>query len=489
MASYGIHGVVDNYGDLPEAGALDLGTVFLVRGDAGAPSGAGLYWVGKGSSGREWSYLDALSLQRAGEVPFNNDGTGIAAEDVQAALAELDGRRDPVHEIHVDPALGSDADGDGSRERPYATINHAYGEVESFDGNWSVETQKRWVAEKLILRLAPGVYTEGGTEETPNNVSLRMKRARTMLYGEGVQILGNINWSFGKQDFPFESETGSGLYETENNPWPFTGRTPKPTLELQGIGGGIEGGFTTQGFAVRGAVRILPGDATGWAKTYNTAWGDFYVMCDRILAVDGLRMESGDGEEPALRCTVEINDSAFDGGFLGAFHENPAVTESRQGFLFLKAHNSQMKSTLGPELRILEIDNCRLKAIDRTGGGDGTGTYERNIGVCGRASIDVNYSGITNSPFVSDTLLLGHSATPCTDPIKMDANSLASFLSHAPDLGAGLPLVLTDRAEGVAYDGETDQAGVWSGDAPGDLQEAVKRIAVALQTEIASPIS
>ena len=109
MASHGIHGAVDAYGDLPAAAQLDLGTTFLVRQDTGAPSGAGLYWVCKTSGGRAWEFLDGLSLQRADEVPYANGASGLSGGNVQAAIDELAGSAVtglPVHSTDETPGTG-----------------------------------------------------------------------------------------------------------------------------------------------------------------------------------------------------------------------------------------------------------------------------------------------------------------------------------------------------------------------------------------------
>ena len=86
MATYGIHGAVDRYADLPDAARLDLNTTFIVRLDENAPNGAGLYWVRLSGSVRVWEFLDALSLQRADEVPYDNRSSGLQASNVQTAL-------------------------------------------------------------------------------------------------------------------------------------------------------------------------------------------------------------------------------------------------------------------------------------------------------------------------------------------------------------------------------------------------------------------
>jgi len=79
-ASQGISGAVDTHAELPAAGTLAEGTIYIVREDAGAPDGNGLYWV-QGDP-KAWVYLDALNLQVAAEVPYadnSDDGSGGSA--------------------------------------------------------------------------------------------------------------------------------------------------------------------------------------------------------------------------------------------------------------------------------------------------------------------------------------------------------------------------------------------------------------------------
>ena len=79
-ATHGIKGAVDLYSELPDPTSLPLGTIFIVRQDAGTPNGNGLYWV-QGDP-KAWEYLDALNMQNAGEVSYtdnSNDGTGMSA--------------------------------------------------------------------------------------------------------------------------------------------------------------------------------------------------------------------------------------------------------------------------------------------------------------------------------------------------------------------------------------------------------------------------
>jgi hypothetical protein len=160
MASYGIHGAVDSYADLPDADILDLNTVFLVRQDADAPSGAGLYWVRKDTGGKAWAYLDGLSMQTGAEVPFDGSGTGLSGSDLQTALAELAGQLAPAStEIHVDGSrAGEGYVEDGSPLRPYTTIMGAVNAVIAAGDN---AFEPHFGPPKpYVIRVTPWKYTE-----------------------------------------------------------------------------------------------------------------------------------------------------------------------------------------------------------------------------------------------------------------------------------------------------------------------------------------
>lgn len=86
MATFGIHGAVDQFSDLPDPSRFDLQTTFIVRQDTGAPHGAGLYRVQLQDGAYFWDFFDSLSMQRADEVPYDNQASGLAAENLQQAV-------------------------------------------------------------------------------------------------------------------------------------------------------------------------------------------------------------------------------------------------------------------------------------------------------------------------------------------------------------------------------------------------------------------
>jgi hypothetical protein len=85
-AIFGIDGAVDTYAELPDPATLEVKTIYIVRQKAGAPSGNGLYWVRLALGVHVWEFLDALNMQDADEVPYDNSVSAIPAMDVQGAI-------------------------------------------------------------------------------------------------------------------------------------------------------------------------------------------------------------------------------------------------------------------------------------------------------------------------------------------------------------------------------------------------------------------
>jgi hypothetical protein len=93
-AAYGIGGAVDTYAELPDPATPPPETLYIVRQDTGAPNGNGLYRT-EGDPAA-WVFLDALNLQKAAEVPYDNGGSGLTGTTVQAAVDEIATQGTPV---------------------------------------------------------------------------------------------------------------------------------------------------------------------------------------------------------------------------------------------------------------------------------------------------------------------------------------------------------------------------------------------------------
>ena len=93
MASFGIHGAVDFFSQLPPAARLDLDTTYIVRQPTGATSGAGLYWVVKDGASRKWVYLDDADFSEGGSFALppgsEDDWEGSPPSTASAAIARL----------------------------------------------------------------------------------------------------------------------------------------------------------------------------------------------------------------------------------------------------------------------------------------------------------------------------------------------------------------------------------------------------------------
>ena len=85
-AIFGIDGAVDTYAELPDPATLAVKTIYIVRQKAGSPSGNGLYWVRLVLGVHAWVFLDALNMQDADEVPYDNTVSLIPSTNVQGAI-------------------------------------------------------------------------------------------------------------------------------------------------------------------------------------------------------------------------------------------------------------------------------------------------------------------------------------------------------------------------------------------------------------------
>ena len=371
--------------------------------------------------------FDALALKQ------NSLGTGTTSQYLRGDLswAEI-AVYQSAQEIYIDPTLGVDAVGRGGYNNPYATINYAYSQVASAASNLT-----KWCSEKILFKLAPGTYNE--------NVVMGFKRARIALMGEGVFINGSLTVNLLIADHP--TITAGGL------PAPWTGDNARATFELIGSGGGMEGGYTSENLMINGLVKI---QSFAWANNSSWQFGgalSHYFFTNKVQLRGGLVSV----HDPvtytgtiATNLSIEIDSSSIEGSYLGAqpITAGANMLSAANHVFNIKAHNSQLKSTIGPRAAILEIDGCRILNMDRTMGGTVTGTQDAS-GITSQDS--TSYSGIVNSPFAGTIYKLGRSSTAGTITFKMDANSYAALMSKTIDAGAStLAYNLIDKASGVS---------------------------------------
>lgn len=347
-------------------------------------------------------------------------GTGTTGQflrgDLTWATVPLPTLYQNSKEIYIDPALGTDTAGNGGYNNPYATINYAYSQISLETGDVT-----KWANEKIILKLAPGVYNE--------DVVLGFKRRAIMLHGTGVKIMGKITVTANRSDYP-----------TIMTPLPYPWQTgfSSPTFEISGYGGGMEDGFTSNSIIVQGQVRVEFAGLINW----STQIGPHYVCVNNAQLQAGL-VGTYQNTAGAPGFTVELDSCSVDGGNIGIMPYVDGATTTGILQLSLKASNSQLKSTLGPKINILEIDNCRVVNIDRTYGGITNGLVT--------ATNSNSYSGITASTFAGTIYKIGKASGTGTDTFKMDAMSYGSLREKTIDTGTGtIAYNLVDKAAGVS---------------------------------------
>jgi hypothetical protein len=470
MASYGIHGAVDSYADLPDASGLDLNTVFLVRQDAGAPSGGGLYWVQKGSGGKAWTYLDGLSMQTAAEVPYDNGASALFAANVQEAVDLLvgGGAALDTFEIHVDPVGGVDAPGRGGPATPLRTIAYAYGQIPELGNDEAALTQ--WNTEQVVFRLRPGEYDEG-------DVVLGLKRAHTVLRGQGAAIRGGVDLEVELTDIPTLKDAADGdgrtIAGSPANPWPLSG-FPSPSLVLMGEVPSYDAGRQSRSFLVEGDFRVRMGDPLG---TWSARIGVLYTGA-RNAYIEGGHPVTGLAHMAHVSPCLE--NCWLSGGCVG-FDCDPAV--DHRASMYLRARDCLIGGwytacVIGSNVSIQELRGCWVNGLDKTYGLPEGWLYTSG-------------DGIRDCRFTGDVFRFGGRASP--RGVALDAVSFASLQARkaagADWDDAQVEYALLDAAAGVAYDGADGQTGVWDGDAPADLQDAVQRIAVALEAQTGAPIA
>jgi len=358
----------------------------------------------------------------------------VAADSsLQSAVSALEQYAENI--VHVDTVNGVDAVGRGSIMQPFKTINYAYSQVSSATSNLS-----KWTLEKLIIRLAPGDYVE--------NVELGFKRARTAIMGEGVYINGTVTQTWQVADIPYSGSPTAPINGAAV-PAPYTGFVA-PTFELIGFGGGMEGGYVSKNLMIQGLVKIA---TIPWAA--NSSWQSGgvlqgFCMMSHVQLRGGFNVchdisTHASSVGPAI--TLEVNSSSVENSYLGVapYASGQQLTSNDINCsLAIKAHNTQLKSTLGPRLSIAEIDGCRIVNMDRTMGATVT-----NGSITGQNSS--SFSGIVNSPFAGTVYKIGRSVGATAVAFKMDANSYADLQSKTIDTGtAAITYNLIDKASGVA---------------------------------------
>jgi hypothetical protein len=348
-------------------------------------------------------------------------------DDLEEVVAELEGIFFQTSNIYVDQVNGEDSPGRGSLLKPYATLGYAYAELTNVSSSYTT-----WCAEKVIFNLAPGTYSE--------NVTLGFKRARIALAGTGIIYTGTVTVRSVRTDYP-----GSGsTFSRPSLPAPYTGGFPSPTFEIIGIGAGTEGAFTADSFIFTQLLRLEQesADSINWQAVIGT----HFICLTKTQLQGGLHVTH---QNPGLGSTfvAEIEGCSISGGNIGVVPYDIGETLSSSMQLNIKAHSSQLNSTMGPRLTIQKIDSCRIGNIDVTLGGVYSGNTNASI-----RTVDNNTTpGIVNSSFNGSLYNIGQAAGAGTITYKMDANSYASLQEKTINNGSGtVAYNLIDKALGVS---------------------------------------
>ena len=338
--------------------------------------------------------------------------------------------------IYIDPVNGADVVGYGTICHPYQTINYAMSQVSTVAA--TVAGQVQWCNEKIVFILANGIYNE--------NVVTRWKRARIAIQSVGAKIVGSVTHQALLADFPFGGVTGPGFYEVANNPVPWTVFGPFQTFELIGEGGGVDSAFSSMGLMVTGQVIMDYEDAVGTgAQSWQGRFSLSNFLCRSVHLLGGLNLVSFNNN---IGLTVQVDSSVIDAGSIGVLPRSGTLIRvgSNPMGMAIAAHNSQLNSTIGAGVRLLQLDRCRLLNLDRTTGGVTDGF------IIGSAS--VSSSGIVNCTFSGTIYNIGFSAVATVPLFTFDANSLNHFFTgHVINIGmsASVTYILQDDSKYVNY--------------------------------------
>lgn len=239
---------------------------------------------------------------------------------------------------YVSPTNGSNATGDGSISKPYLTIAFAIAAIPPHGGSYSV-----WAFERWTIHLEPGYYTEVGP------LVFRQIRRSIRLYGDGAVVDAPVTFINDLVDYPTGILFSPALVPA---PWgPPDNTIPLPCFELAGESGGMEGGYSANNLILRGRVLYRTEGVAGL-----TVAAPFFWFAKFIQSLAGFEFENACGGAASL--TVEIEGSSIINRHIGCDGVSGAA-------FLLKAHNSQLRGTIGPFCTILEIDSCRIQSIDR----------------------------------------------------------------------------------------------------------------------------
>jgi hypothetical protein len=298
--------------------------------------------------------IDLIELQELLLPPahagagFISGGGGGRGADGKPGAAGLPGPVGPPgpgalidFTYYVSAGHGSDATGDGSISSPYKTIAFAVAAIPAHGNSYSVWANERWT-----IHLEPGRYAEAGP------IILRQVRRSIRLYGDGAVIDNEVRFVQNIADWPDGVLFSPALVPA---PWgPPDNTFPLVTFEIAGESGGMEGGITANNIILRGRVLYrAEGSGPALATVGPTFW-----FGRSFQSMAGWEYENGTAPVGAPSVTVELEQFSILNRHIGGDGVGGAVFS-------LKAHNGQLRGTIGPFCTILEIDSCRVSAVDR----------------------------------------------------------------------------------------------------------------------------
>jgi len=282
---------------------------------------------------------------------------------------------------YVSDVHGSDATGDGSITSPFKTIAAAFAAIPPHGNDYS-----KWAFERWTIHCEPGHYTEAGP------IIFRQIRRSIRLYGDGAVIDAEVRFTQDIADWPDGVAFNPALVPA---PWgPPDNVIPLSGFEIAGESGGMEGGIVANNIILRGRVLYrVEGDGPALAAVSPVFW---FGRSFQSLA--GWEFENASAPVGAPALTVELEQFSIINNHIGGDGVGGATFN-------LKAHNGQLRGTIGPFCNILEIDSCRIQAIDRTTDFAGGAVAGSVVG-----STTTSQGAITDSYFNGATYNLGAAA-------------------------------------------------------------------------------
>lgn len=407
--------------------------------------------------------------------------------------------------VHVDNVNGVDEVGRGTLLRPFKTINYAFSQVESLGNHLNTVYNAnvgRFLTEKLVIRMAPGTYTE--------NVVLNFKRARVALVGNGVTIVGDVRMEIREVDFPASSLRGATMAASFPAPWTGWTSGALQCFEIAGeAGGGVQADSTSNTVQVTGLTSIVFSDSpagaingnafiacragSGVGDTWDSKYGAFYSYVKSASLSRGIvyATQHSAATPSITECNFEIDGSRIGSdltirNYFGAVPHsyianyatwstaNGTTNKAPTGIMNCKVHNTFIDSVLGPRLQISDFDSCRIRDIDHAMGG----TVD-NGAITGNVSSSTR--GIVNTQFRTSTgtnqMRLG--ATTGTTRLKIDSVSYTTLAFGRNS--SGVLSARTLSLGGTSFDFLDDARSIFVNDPATNYSRSASTVDAALE--------